>query len=190
MIVARQKRNENIAEYILYMWQIEDIIRALEFDEVKIKGYVDQGYRLEPEMMEQVFIWYVMLANTMEENGVKEKGHLKMLDELMADLEELSENLLKEPSQTLYSSVYFQTLPSIIQLRELSGGKEMGIIETCFVGIYGFLTLKAKGEEVSEETTASIQQFSTFLAMLADRFRSVEEGELTLDTVQKEDGEA
>lgn len=66
----------------------------------------------------------------------------------------------------------------------------MGIIETCFVGIYGFLTLKAKGEEVSEETTASIQQFSTFLAMLADRFRSVEEGELTLDTVQKEDGEA
>ena len=28
MIVARQKKKENIAEYLLYMWQIEDIIRA------------------------------------------------------------------------------------------------------------------------------------------------------------------
>lgn len=190
MIVAKQKREENIAEYILYMWQIEDIIRALEFDEIKIKQYVDSGYRLEPEMMERVFVWYVMLANTMEEDGVRESGHMKKLDELMQDLEELSDSLLKEPSQTLYSSVYFQTLPSIIQLRDLSGGHKMGIIETCFVGIYGFLTLKARGEEVSEETTASIQQFSTFLAMLADRFRSVEEGELTLDTVQKEEDEA
>ena len=28
MIIARQKKQENIAEYLLYMWQIEDIIRA------------------------------------------------------------------------------------------------------------------------------------------------------------------
>lgn len=28
MITASQKRKENIAEYLLYMWQIEDLIRA------------------------------------------------------------------------------------------------------------------------------------------------------------------
>ena len=28
MKIASQKRKENIAEYLLYMWQIEDIIRA------------------------------------------------------------------------------------------------------------------------------------------------------------------
>ena len=32
MIVARQKRKENIAEYLLYMWQVEDLIRANRFD--------------------------------------------------------------------------------------------------------------------------------------------------------------
>ena len=28
MYIASQKRKENIAEYLLYMWQIEDLIRA------------------------------------------------------------------------------------------------------------------------------------------------------------------
>ena len=32
MIIAQQKRNENIAEYLLYMWQIEDILRAYHLD--------------------------------------------------------------------------------------------------------------------------------------------------------------
>lgn len=187
MIIAEKKRHENIAEYILYMWQIEEIIRALEFDTTKISNYVQAGYKLEPDQVEKVYLWYLTIAEKMEADGIKTSGHLRDLDDLMEDLEELHHNLLKEPSQTLYSSVYFQTLPSIIQLRDLSGGEKMGEIETCFVGIFGFLTLKTRGEKVSEETTAAIEQFSTFLAMLADRFRDVEEGKLTLDTVQEEE---
>jgi hypothetical protein len=37
MITASQKRKENIAEYLLYMWQIEDIIRANGLDLAKIE---------------------------------------------------------------------------------------------------------------------------------------------------------
>ena len=32
MIIAQQKLKENIAEYILYMYQIEDVVRAYHFD--------------------------------------------------------------------------------------------------------------------------------------------------------------
>lgn len=37
MIIASQKKKENIAEYLLYMWQIEDIIRAygLDIDQIQ-----------------------------------------------------------------------------------------------------------------------------------------------------------
>lgn len=180
MIVAEQKKKEHIAEYILYMWQVEDIIRALGFDEVKLKEYVDAGYRLEPEQMERVFLWYVMLATQMEEEGLQATGHLQMLQKIMAELEELAQKLLKEPSQTLYASVYYQTLPSIIQLKGLGATEGQGEVETCFVGIYGYLLLKARGEEVSEETQAAIEQFSTFLAVLADRYRLIQEGQLKL----------
>ena len=36
MLIAQQKLKENIAEYILYMYQIEDVIRAYHFDLNKI----------------------------------------------------------------------------------------------------------------------------------------------------------
>ncbi len=36
MLIAREKRKTNIAEYILYMWEIEDLIRANGFDIDKI----------------------------------------------------------------------------------------------------------------------------------------------------------
>ena len=32
MIIAQEKRKTNIAEFILYMWQVEDLIRAYKFD--------------------------------------------------------------------------------------------------------------------------------------------------------------
>lgn len=187
MIVAEQKRRENVAEYILYMWQIEDTIRALDFDYNKLSEYVQEGYRLEKPMMDKVFLWYTHLADQMKTEGITEIGHLQSLNDLMDSLQELSGKLLREPSQTLYSSVYFQTLPSIIQLRDLSGTDQLGEVETCFVGIYGYLTLKARGEQVTDATTEAIKQFSTFLAMLADRFREVEEGNLILSEGEEDE---
>ena len=31
MDIAQSRRKENIAEYILYLWQLEDMLRALQF---------------------------------------------------------------------------------------------------------------------------------------------------------------
>ena len=31
MDIAQSKRKENIAEYILYLWQLEDLLRAMQF---------------------------------------------------------------------------------------------------------------------------------------------------------------
>lgn len=44
MFTASQKRKENIAEYLLYMWQIEDLIRANDLDMDKIKANVIDRY--------------------------------------------------------------------------------------------------------------------------------------------------
>ena len=43
MLIAAKKKEENIAEYILYMYQIEDIIRSFQFDIERIMDeYVRQ----------------------------------------------------------------------------------------------------------------------------------------------------
>ena len=40
MLIAQQKRKENIVEYILYMWNVEDLIRANGLDMKKIDDAV------------------------------------------------------------------------------------------------------------------------------------------------------
>lgn len=181
MLIARKKRKENIAEYILYMWQVEDIIRALKLQDASISTYVRTQYQVGEPELSQTEEWYLALADQMRSQGLQETGHLPQLKMLVDDLQELSDKLLKMPSQTIYSTIYFRTLPSLIQLRDRSGDEEQGEIETAFVGVYGFLALRAKQEAISEETAQAIKQISTFLAMLADRYHAVENGQLILD---------
>ena len=47
MIVASKKRKENIAEYLLYMWQIEDLIRANGLDIDKIRTNIIDKFNLD-----------------------------------------------------------------------------------------------------------------------------------------------
>ena len=46
MIIAREKRRNNIAEYVLYMWQIEDLIRANELDMQRLRATVIAQYKI------------------------------------------------------------------------------------------------------------------------------------------------
>ena len=39
MIIAQEKRKTNIAEYIIYMFQIEDMLRAMQFNNDQIKQF-------------------------------------------------------------------------------------------------------------------------------------------------------
>ena len=47
MIIAQLKRKENIAEYLLYMWQIEDIIRANKLDIDLIEKNLISQYNID-----------------------------------------------------------------------------------------------------------------------------------------------
>ena len=57
MIVAKQKRKENIAEYLLYMWQVEDLIRANQFDIDSIRRTVIAQYDQPDDVKEEIAGW-------------------------------------------------------------------------------------------------------------------------------------
>lgn len=181
MFVAQQKRQENISEYILYMFQIEDIIRALNGNDENIKNYVLQNYQNAQESTQAIIEWYLNLKEEMVRNNLMKAGHLPMIQELLIDLNHKHQQLLKMPVQSIYSTLYYKTLPSIIQLRSLSNDTKQNEIETCFIGVYGYLNLKMQGKEVSAETLESIKQISMFLALLADRYCEIEAGNIKVD---------
>lgn len=78
MIIASQKKKENIAEYLLYMWQIEDIIRAYGLDIDQIQKHIIDSYDLPEEQKKSMRDWYESLIDMMHSEGVEKKGHLQL----------------------------------------------------------------------------------------------------------------
>lgn len=181
MIIAKQKRKENIAEYLLYMWQVEDLIRANHFDIDSIRRTVISQYDQPDEVKEEIARWYEELIEMMRSEGVMEKGHIQLNKNVIITLTDLHLRLLKSPKEMIYGAAYYKTLPYIVQLRAKSGGEELPELETCFNAIYGFLLLRMQGKPVSPETQDAIKQISSFLALLAEKYREDMNGELKLE---------
>ena len=181
MIIARKKRKENIAEYLLYMWQVEDLIRANNFDMDSIRRTVVNQYNQPEEVKEEIAKWYEELIEMMRSEGVKEKGHIQLNKNVIITLTDLHLRLLKSPKEMIYTASYYKTLHYIVQLRAKSGGEDLPELETCFNAIYGFLLLKMQGREISAETMEGIKQISSFLALLAEKYREDMNGELKLE---------
>ena len=181
MIIARQKRKENICEYLLYMWQVEDLIRANHFDMDEIRDKVIAHYNQPDEVKEEIARWYEELIEMMRSEGVKEAGHIQLNKNVIITLTDLHLRLLKSPKEMIYGAAYYKTLPYIVQLRAKSGGNDIPELETCFTAVYGYLMLRMQGKEISAETLDGIKQISSFLALLAEKYRADMNGELELE---------
>ncbi|MCH5247206.1 MAG: DUF4924 family protein [Muribaculaceae bacterium] len=178
MIIASQKRKENISEYLLYMWQIEDIIRANSLDIEKIKKQVIDPYPISDQQKKEMTEWYESLIEMMRREGVVEKGHLQINKNVLASMVELHQSLLQDPKHSDYNAEFYRTLPYIVELRAKAGEEKPGEIEACFNALYGMLLLRLKGQNISAETQNAIKQISKFLALLTKFYHLDEKGEL------------
>lgn len=181
MIVARQKRKENICEYLLYMWQVEDLIRANHLNMDEIRRNVLSRYQQPESVMREIEQWYEELIEMMRSEGIAEKGHIQLNKNVIIALTDLHLRLLKSPKEMIYGAAYYKTLPYIVQLRSKSGGEEVPELETCFTAVYGYLVLRMQGKEISAETLEGIRQISSFLALLAAKYKEDMEGKLEVE---------
>ncbi|MDR3262426.1 MAG: DUF4924 family protein [Tannerella sp.] len=171
MIIAQQKRKENIVEYLLYMWQVEDLIRANHFDMEQIRHTLIDSYEQPEEVKQQIVRWYEELIAMMRSEGVTESGHIQVNKNIIILLSDLHLQLLRDPKETVYGALFYKTLPFIIQLRSKSGGVEMSEIETCFTAVYGYLLLRMQQKEIRPETLEGVKQIHTFLSFLGGKYQ-------------------
>lgn len=178
MLIASQKRKENIAEYLLYMWQIEDIIRANDLDIEKIRHNVIDKYDITDAQKHEMEMWYESLIDMMRREDVVKSGHLQINRNVLADLVRLHQALLADPRFADYSAEFYRTLPFIVELRSKAGKTPDGEIETCFNALYGMLMLRLQGKEITPDTLNAIRQISAFIALLTKNYHLDEKGEL------------
>lgn len=179
MYIASKIRKENIAEYIIYMWQIEDQIRANDLDIEKIKANIIDKYpSLTDAQRKELTEWYESLIDMMRREGVEKSGHLQINRNILSSLVALHQALLKDPKFANYSAEFYRTLPYIVELRSKAGENKAGEIETCFNALYGMLLMRLQGKEITPDTMEAIKQISHFIAVLSNYFKLDDNDEL------------
>ncbi len=170
MIIAQKLRKENIVEFLLYMWQVEDIIRAYGCNLSRMKEEYISRFKVEDlETHEEMVDWYGNLIRMMNQEGKREKGHLTINQLVVQQLNELNSQLLASPKFPFYNSEYYKVLPFIVELRN-RGSKDTTEIETCLNALYGVMMLRLQKKEVSQQTQNAVNEISTFLGMLSDYY--------------------
>ena len=180
MLIAQQKRKENIAEYLLYMWQVEDLLRACNLDDERIEQLLVARFTSVTSDLAPIRQWYLELRDMLLNEGCRESGHLQINRNILTDLTDLHLHLLKEGEDAIYTSCFYSTLPYIVELRGREGEQKVGELETCFTALYGLMILRMQQKEVSEQTRVAMQQISKFIALLASKYNDWKSGELKL----------
>ena len=142
-----RSKKENIAEYILYLWQLEDYLRA----------FPEQA-DATPELHD--------LNEMMHREGIVERGHLQLANNALEELEELHSQLLNEDA--LYRAAILRLQPSLNLLKAKTDRPTMSDIEACLTLLYQIMLLRLQKKEISAET-ASVQQQATALLQFLSR---------------------
>jgi len=179
MLIAKQLRKENIAEYILYLFQVEDLIRAFYSDEELIQKQLVPKYQTDEVTSEQIANWYINLARMMEKEGVQKTGHLRFLINIINELNEFHITLLKTEVDKTYDGV-FRSVAGLLNELKQKNNTGANDIQVALDSVYGFLLLKLKRAEISAETSEAMKSLGHWLGVLSKLYRNFEAGELEI----------
>ncbi|WP_372751131.1 DUF4924 family protein [Labilibaculum sp.] len=176
MIIAQDKKKTNLAEYILYMWQVEDIIRAYQFNIDKIEENIIKQFNQTEAVQKEIKDWYENLIEMMKIEKIEEKGHLQIIKNNVNELFDYHVFLLSKGKDSEYNSQYQKALGNILEFRKKSNAdQETNDVEVCLTALYGILMLKLQGKEISKDTLAAVSTFSQLISELTAKYKAFEE---------------
>lgn len=182
MFTASKLKKENICQYVLYMWLVEDLARAFNFDSDRLAAYMIASNRnelaqkdaaqVDDEHIRELKTWYADIANMMLKEGLREQGHLPMVANTLLEVEELHLMLLRLGKDVEYNMAWraVEGLVTILKSRSAKPAT-MGDIEMCITFIYLSMGLERTGK-LNDETRASRDRISSFLGLLAKRYKA------------------
>lgn len=160
------------------MYQIEDVIRAYNFDlDSIIENYV------RPQLPDNSFIeqykeWYTDLIKQMKSQGLEKSGHIHDLRDILVEISYLHNTLLNLANDEKYKALVEAATPIIEEFKEKSNLKDKNHIEVLFHAMYMKLLMRLKGQEISAETEDAFDAMRIMLAYLAKMYKQMKVGDL------------
>ena len=139
-----KNKRENIAGYILWIWQLEDYLRA--FPNVAIDNESPS-----PDMR-----FLAELSEMMHREGVTEKGHVQLARNAMAELEELHLLLLGDDAS--YRASMIRLTPALNIFKSKTDNPLMSDIEAGITLLYQVMVVRVRQKEMTAATAGTRTQ--------------------------------
>ena len=167
MILAETKKKAHIVEYILFLWQIEDLVRAAQFDPNVLEKWAEDTANSEGSDPEREKEWIVSMAADMRSQGKTESGHVASVSETMVELAHLHEMLIGPMEDKRYKEVFEVAEPMMKEISAKQPGPASHPVEQLLVVLYGFLILRLQKQSISAETESGFVAFRNWANVLA-----------------------
>ncbi len=181
MFIARKLKKENICEYLLYMWQVEDLIRAFSLNIEMVNERIIASYPVSADERKSLYNWYESLIEMMRLENVQTVGHLQLNKNILSELDELHGLLLRSGKNAGYNAKFYHVLPFISQLRRQQKNSQISDLELSFNFQYGIMLLRMKKVVITPETLQVQTEISKFMVLLAKNYQLYKSGELDFD---------
>ncbi len=180
MIIARELRKQNIAEYLIYMFQLEDLVRAYKGNMEQIYEYHIRHFQVDESTLQEIKSWYEVLCKMMREENLFEKGHLQFLRHKMEELENLHWQLITSAEQDNYKMVFEQCKDDLEAFKMKSQMTENGDVEPALTALYSLLLMRLKKMSINDDTSHAMDRISKWISMLAKYYHDLENGKLEI----------
>ncbi len=145
-------KQENIAEYILQMWQMEDLVRAFHSDEA---------------LAQNTFLSNV--KNMLQQEGIMQAGHTQVSMVALKELEDLHAEVYQQ--EATYRAAWLALMPQMVLFKAKTNNPTMSDMEACFTFLYDIMLLRLQKKEITPETAATQEQVSNLLRYLASTYK-------------------
>ncbi len=177
MFVSEEKYKTNIAEYLLYMWQIEDLIRGFHLNLDDIFYGVIQPAGLEPAQEKKLKNWYQKLIDKMRIQSLEEGGHLHELNEILKELYMVHTSLLNIGDKN-YEEFFFEAQPYISEFAQRSKYAGVNEVEICMNALYMKLLLRLQKKDITPETDKAFTIFTRMITYITREYHYLKSGKM------------
>lgn len=151
------KKKDNIAEYILYLWQMEDYLRAFP------RAMDDE--QTMPELRNEL----QELSLMMHEENILAGGHLQLARNALLQLEELSDSLYDE--EATYRAALIRLQPQLNLFKAKTDRPTMSDVEAGLTLLYQVMLLRIQHRDISKSTQQTVDEVTAWFKYLSRTFR-------------------
>ena len=180
MFIAQEKLQSNVAEYVIYMFQIEDLIRAYNFDVDAIRKNIIQPQVKSEAFEEEAIKWYKDIIAEMKSRQLQTKEHLFRVNEVITELIYLHNTLKDVVKDPKYIGLIEHAEGHIEAFRDKSDLKENHLVDICFQALYMKMLLRLQNKEISAESEGAFDSMRIVLAYLSKAYHQMKSGDMSM----------